>query len=50
MWEGDLGGFEALLVGDVLFGCEGEPDGVGIVWGIVLVLVISSGEETLLAA
>jgi hypothetical protein len=50
MWEGDLGGFEALLVGDVFFGCECEPDGVGIVSGIVLVLVISSGEETLLAA
>jgi hypothetical protein len=50
MWEGNLGGFEALLVGDVFFGCEGEPDGVGVVWGVVLVFVISSGEEALLTA
>ena len=26
MWESDFGGLEALLVDDVLFGGEGEPD------------------------
>ena len=26
VWEGDLGGLEAFLVDDVLFGCEDKPD------------------------